>query len=161
MDEDQLVRMVVVKYSLIQHLPEKDRLKYKGVTVKYIRVAVQRLVLIVPVEEQVDWPETSKEDKEVAAKMTQVENSIVTMDSKRVKKVKDAPKGNMMSERLKERGQFDVDWAKVIKWKWQQYSISVCPMVNMGMLVGQGPREIRDMVEKSYIYTFERRWSDQ
>jgi hypothetical protein len=54
-----------------------------------------------------------------------VQNSIVNMDSKRVKKVKDAPKGNMMSERLEERGQFDVDWAKVIKWKWQQYSISV------------------------------------
>ena len=51
-DTDDLVRTVVVKYSLIQHLKEQDRLKYKGITMKYIRVSVQRLVLIVPVEEQ-------------------------------------------------------------------------------------------------------------
>ena len=50
-DEDGLVRTVKVSYSLLRELPEKDRLKYKGITKKMIEVAVQRLVLIVPVEE--------------------------------------------------------------------------------------------------------------
>ena len=62
-DTDNLVRTVVVKYCLIQHLTRKERASYKGITVKYIRVAVQRLVLIVPVEEQEDYQGVSEEDK--------------------------------------------------------------------------------------------------
>ena len=53
-DVDGLVRTCIVRYSLIQHLAEKEKMVYKGVTKKYIRVAIQRLVLILPVEEQVD-----------------------------------------------------------------------------------------------------------
>ena len=33
-------------------MPKKERASYKGVTVKYIRVAIQRLVVILPQEEQ-------------------------------------------------------------------------------------------------------------
>ena len=51
-DQDKLVRTCTVQYSLIQNLSEAARLTYKGVTKKIIRVAVQRLVLILPVEEQ-------------------------------------------------------------------------------------------------------------
>ena len=51
-DDDQLVRTVVVEYSLLAELPVADRLAYKGVTKKRITVAVQRLCLILPVEER-------------------------------------------------------------------------------------------------------------
>ena len=52
LEEDGLVRTVFVTYSLLREVPEAERLEYKGITKKTIRVPVQRLVLIVPVEEQ-------------------------------------------------------------------------------------------------------------
>ena len=52
MDDDKLARTVLVKYSLIQHMSRKDRLSYKGIQIRNIRVAVQRLIIILPVEEQ-------------------------------------------------------------------------------------------------------------
>ena len=51
-DEDKLVRTVKVEYSLLSDLSVADRLAYKGVTKKRITVAVQRLCLILPVEER-------------------------------------------------------------------------------------------------------------
>lgn len=39
---------------------------YDGITYKFIRVAVQRLVIIVPREEQENWPGISDEDSRVA-----------------------------------------------------------------------------------------------
>ena len=51
-DPDGLVRTVSVEYSLLSELPAGDRLLYKGVTKKKIRAPVQRLVLILPVEER-------------------------------------------------------------------------------------------------------------
>ena len=48
---DGLVHTCVVMYSLLAELRQQDRYKYKGVTKKEIRVPVQRLVLILPVEE--------------------------------------------------------------------------------------------------------------
>ena len=50
-DQDNLVRTCVVDYSLVKPVKEKDRLAYKGITKKEIRVPVQRLVLLVPNEE--------------------------------------------------------------------------------------------------------------
>ena len=50
-DDDKLVRTVTVEYSLLSELPVADRLAYKGVTKKRINVPVQRLCLILPVEE--------------------------------------------------------------------------------------------------------------
>ena len=35
-DPDQLVRTCLVRYSLVQHMSGKDRLSYKGLTVKYV-----------------------------------------------------------------------------------------------------------------------------
>ena len=49
---DGLVRTVTVEYSLLAELPEAERYLYKGITKKRIRVPVQRLVLILPVEER-------------------------------------------------------------------------------------------------------------
>ena len=46
MDDDKLARTVLVKYSLIQHMSRKDRLSYKGIQIKNIRVAVQWLFII-------------------------------------------------------------------------------------------------------------------
>ena len=48
---DKLVHTCTVLYSLLAELKPADRLKYKGVTRKQLRVPVQRLVLILPVEE--------------------------------------------------------------------------------------------------------------
>ena len=48
---DGLVHTCVVMYSLLAELRQQDRDKYKGITRKEIRVPVQRLVLILPVEE--------------------------------------------------------------------------------------------------------------
>ena len=48
---DGLVHTCVVMYSLLAELRQQDRDKYKGITRKEVRVPVQRLVLILPVEE--------------------------------------------------------------------------------------------------------------
>ena len=47
-----MVRTATVEYSLLAELPEAERHLYKGITKKRIRVPVQRLVLILPVEER-------------------------------------------------------------------------------------------------------------
>ena len=65
-DDDGLVRTVGVKYSLVQNLTEKEKLKYTGIKVKYLRTAVQRLVLIVPREEQDNFVDITKEEEERA-----------------------------------------------------------------------------------------------
>ena len=51
LEEDGLVRTVHVTFSLLRELPKAERVEFKGMTKKTIRVPVQRLVLIVPVEE--------------------------------------------------------------------------------------------------------------
>ena len=51
-DPDGLVRTVTVQYSLLSELISKDRSLYKGVKKKLLVVPVQRLVLILPVEER-------------------------------------------------------------------------------------------------------------
>ena len=51
---DGLVHTCTVVYSLLAELRSEDRTKYKGVTKKELRVPVQRLVLILPVEEAED-----------------------------------------------------------------------------------------------------------
>lgn len=54
MNEDGLVRTCTVQYRLIRaDLPVEDlRIYFKGLTFKSLRVPVQRLVIILPVEEQ-------------------------------------------------------------------------------------------------------------
>ena len=52
LSSDGLVRTVVVEYSLVGELPYKERDQYKNVTKKKILVPVQRLVMILPIEEQ-------------------------------------------------------------------------------------------------------------
>ena len=99
-DPDSMVRTVTVKYSLIQHLPEKERSSYKGVTVKYIRVAVQRLVLIVPVEEQEDFQGISEEDIK----------KVNSLSSQKVKITSTSSKSNsFMAVRLKQRAREQID----------------------------------------------------
>ena len=41
-----------IEYSILAELPVVERLAYKGITQKRIRDAVQRLVLILPVEDR-------------------------------------------------------------------------------------------------------------
>ena len=52
LDTDGLVRTCTVKYNLIKPINDKNRNSLQGVVPKEIRVAVQRLVLILPTEEQ-------------------------------------------------------------------------------------------------------------
>ena len=60
---DGLVHTCVVMYSLLAELRQQDRDKYKGITRKEIRVPVQRLVLILPVEEAQVQTREGPEDK--------------------------------------------------------------------------------------------------
>ena len=60
---DGLVHTCVVMYSLLAELKPADRAKYKGITRKELRVPVQRLVLILPVEESEVKTEIAAEDK--------------------------------------------------------------------------------------------------
>ena len=60
-DSDNLVRTVTVEYSILPGLSEDQRSSYEGITKKRIRAPVQRLVLILPVEEQVDRDPVIKE----------------------------------------------------------------------------------------------------
>ena len=55
-DPDNLVRTVLVEYSLLGHVPFSERYKYEGITKKKITVQVQRLVLILSAEEQNNLP---------------------------------------------------------------------------------------------------------
>ena len=55
-DEDGLVRTCTVDYRLVRSdlPPEEMRFYYKGLKCKELRVPVQRLCIILPVEEQED-----------------------------------------------------------------------------------------------------------
>ena len=79
-ESDGLVHTVTVVYSLLRELPEKDRLKYKGVTKKKIRVAVQRVVLIVPVEEQQGGGDACTEDLDNQPKVPETDFPAVSED---------------------------------------------------------------------------------
>ena len=52
LDDDDLVRTCTLKYHLIKPINDQNRNSLKGVVPKEVRVAVQRLVLILPKEEQ-------------------------------------------------------------------------------------------------------------
>ena len=52
-DSDNLVRTCVVMYKLIKPITDANKETVEDVVTKEVRVAVQRLVLILPVEEQV------------------------------------------------------------------------------------------------------------
>ena len=51
-DDDLLVRTCVVTYKLVKPSARNARDIFKDITTKEIRVPVQRLILILPVEEQ-------------------------------------------------------------------------------------------------------------
>ena len=51
-------------------MPKKERASYAGVTIKYIRVAIQRLVIILPQEEQTDINPITEEEAKLAFKET-------------------------------------------------------------------------------------------
>ena len=51
-DSDGLVRTVTAKYNLVKPVDERNRITVRDVLRKEIRVPVQRLVLIMPIEEQ-------------------------------------------------------------------------------------------------------------
>ena len=62
---DGLVHTCTVVYSLLAELSYADRAKYKGITRKELRVPVQRLVLILPVEEAEVRTAAAREDDDV------------------------------------------------------------------------------------------------
>ena len=104
-DPDQLVRTCLVRYSLVQNMPKEERDSYKGVTVKHIRVAIQRLVVILPQEEQHNIrPITQEETKtafdEVAMQEGSHDHRVLQVQSKNVKH-------NLITNMLKHRSEFE------------------------------------------------------
>ena len=113
LDEDGLVRTCIVRYSLVQHIYGKDREQFKGVTAKYIRLAIQRLVLILPVEEQQSIPEVSEKEVEKAKEacgVKEVDNLEAAVHA--------APhnivmRSNMVKAMLKQKGEFDLSVSRI------------------------------------------------
>ena len=97
-DADGLVRTCIVRYSLIQHLTKKEKLIYKGVTKKYIRVAIQRLVLILPVEEQIDIDAVDPDEEAMAEEIVGAKEK---MRLKSLTRTKEEEKKQPMNERKK------------------------------------------------------------
>ena len=52
MDDDNLVRTCTVSYKLIRPITARNRDSFTDVVSKELRVPVQRLVMILPIEEQ-------------------------------------------------------------------------------------------------------------
>ena len=129
LDDDNLVRTCVVKYSLVQHLPKADRLKYKGVTVKYIRVAVQRLCLIVPVEEQANWTKVSEEDSKAGQDIidNNQEEGEVRQNSSKIGVIVDKTvyRQHILKQMLKAKGEYDVIVAKLDARSWNTIEVGV------------------------------------
>ena len=104
-DADGLVRTCIVRYSLIQHLTEKEKLIYKGVTKKYIRVAIQRLVLILPVEEQMDIEAVDSDEEAMAEELVGAKEK-----EKKVLPRNERKKKSIVAHSLKCRFIFDSIW---------------------------------------------------
>ena len=66
-DLDGCVRTVVVEYSILSELSQQEKSSYGSVSKKRLVAPVQRLVLILPVEEQVDRQATLQEVPELTA----------------------------------------------------------------------------------------------
>ena len=97
-----MVRMCLVRYSLIQILAKEDRASYKGITIKYIRVAIQCLVVILPVEEQENIREI--EEQEVWTAFEEVKE---TEHSKDVLKMEIKYKETFATTMLKQKSEFE------------------------------------------------------
>ena len=108
-DPDKLVRTCLVRYSLVQHMSGKDRLSYKGITVKYIRVAVQRLIIIMPVEEQVDMKTITEEEKQ---KAQQEVNKAIREEVSKSRVKEKSSRACLVSSMLKARHVFIKLWEK-------------------------------------------------
>ena len=104
-DADGLVRTCIVRYSLIQHLTEKEKLIYKGVTKKYIRVAIQRLVLILPVEEQTDIDAVDSDEEAMAEELVGAKE-----EEKKKQFMNERKKNSIVAHSLKCRFIFDSIW---------------------------------------------------
>ena len=118
-DDDELVRTCIVRYSLVQHIYGKERDKYTGVTAKYIRLAIQRLVLILPVEEQQSIPEISEEEVEKAKEACGVLEEKTDTPAIVVEVHTDGHsvrvQSNMVVSMLRQKGEFDQAMMKCFK----------------------------------------------
>ena len=161
-DEDNLVRTCIVKYSLVQHLYGKNREEYKGVTTKMIRLAIQRLVMIVPLEEQTIKIPISKEEedeaKEIAKKAAGFTHPSFNEDET------PAPKtvNKSIKMLLKAKGEFDEFWSEVEKRHWE--SLNLIYEIQEDCEEELATRELstktkvlrsfssRDVIERPYIF---------
>jgi len=161
-DGDQLVRTCVVKYSLVQNMTKADRLQYKGITVKYLRTAVQRLVLIVPYEEQQQWPDVTNEEKDIAHGIIVAAKADINKDHEACKNCHEVQKvrqTHMIKDMLKARGLFDDVVTEVFKNSWSLVELEEggSSVGEYGNLIvqatGSKVLEVRDLVERSYIFS--------
>ena len=142
-DDDGLTRTCIVKYSLIQNLYGKEREKYKGIATKMIRCPCQRLVLIVPIEEQPAVPSISEEDlrkaQELVDKAAKFEDEV---GESHINVHYQQTVNTSVKQMLKARGDFDRDFANVIQVNYN--SLSTQLQVNH-------PFEVRDVIERPYL----------
>ena len=104
-DPDKLVRTCLVRYSLVQNMPKEDRLNYKGVTIKHIRVAIQRLVVILAQEEQKNIRTITEE--ETRAAFAEVATEEGDQEHRVLKSVANPVKDNLVCNMLKARYEFE------------------------------------------------------
>ena len=116
-DPDQLVRTCLVRYSLVQNLPKEERDSYKGVTVKHIRVAIQRLVVILPQEEQNNIRPITQE--ETMAAFTEVASQEGEHDHRVLQVVNKSRKSNFISTLLRYRSEFEDNFR-------EEYQVGLC-----------------------------------
>ena len=139
-DTDGLVRTCIVKYSLLQNLSGKEKLKYKGISWKMIRVPIQRLVLLVPVEEQSPVvaisPKELEEAKEISRKATKTQDEENTAGLS-----KTALSNHSIESLLKARGEFDFSWGKIVSYSFQTIPAHLDDDVF----------EVRDLIERPYL----------
>ena len=149
-DDDGLVRTCIVKYKIIKDLPA-DRMKnYEGITNKFIRVAVQRLVIIVPREEQEHWPGISDEDSRVAKNMID--------EAKRTHKPRQSTDHNVnisILSNLQKREELDQIWGKIVNTNWDSIEYHDKKEDTMTDIVRNQDVTIftiRDYIERPYLF---------
>ena len=91
----------------MQNIYGKERDHYTGVTARYIRLTIQRLVLILPVEEQQSLPEILEIEVEMAKEACGVKEKVDLQVKVNAGSHSVMMRSNMVVAMLKQKGDFD------------------------------------------------------
>ena len=127
------------------------------------RVAVQRLVLIVPYEEQQQWPSVTNDVKDVAQNIIEEANMNRYHEADKVcHEIQKVKSKHIVTSMLKTKGQFDDTMAKLFENSWssvqlQEGGTSVGEYRDLTMHATDAEvLGVRDLVERSYIFNLSR-----